>query len=384
MYNFIFKNPTKLIFGKGTIASLTTEIPAGKKVMMIYGGGSIKKNGVYDQVKTALNNHTVIEFSGVEPNPTYETLMQAVAMAKEQKIDYFLAVGGGSVIDGTKFIVTAMLYDGDPWEFMIDPSKAKHALPFATVLTLPATGSEMNNGSVISKKATHEKLAFMNPETYPQFSILDPEVTFSLPKQQLANGVVDAYVHVMEQYLTFPSESMIQDRFAEGILSTLIEIGEKVVNGKPEYDLRANFMLSATMALNGFISMGVPQDWATHMIGHELTALYGLDHAVTLAIVQPSLLRVMRNEKREKLLQYADRVWHLTQGSEEGRIEAAIQKTESFYRNLGIKTKLSEHGIDNKSFDSIAERFSIRGWKLGEKQSITPELIREILNGCLL
>jgi len=384
MYNFIFKNPTKLIFGKGTIASLTTEIPAGKKVMMIYGGGSIKKNGVYDQVKTALNNHTVIEFSGVEPNPTYETLMQAVAMAKEQKIDYFLAVGGGSVIDGTKFIVTAMLYDGDPWEFMIDLSKAKHALPFATVLTLPATGSEMNNGSVISKKATHEKLAFMNPETYPQFSILDPEVTFSLPKQQLANGVVDAYVHVMEQYLTFPSESMIQDRFAEGILSTLIEIGEKVVNGKPEYDLRANFMLSATMALNGFISMGVPQDWATHMIGHELTALYGLDHAVTLAIVQPSLLRVMRNEKREKLLQYADRVWHLTQGSEEGRIEAAIQKTESFYRNLGIKTKLSEHGIDNKSFDSIAERFSIRGWKLGEKQSITPELIREILNGCLL
>lgn len=384
MYNFIFKNPTKLIFGKGTIASLTTEIPAGKKVMMIYGGGSIKKNGVYDQVKTALNNHTVIEFSGVEPNPTYETLMQAVAMAKEQKIDYFLAVGGGSVIDGTKFIVTAMLYDGDPWEFMIDLSKAKHALPFATVLTLPATGSEMNNGSVISKKATHEKLAFMNPETYPQFSILDPEVTFSLPKQQLANGVVDAYVHVMEQYLTFPSESMIQDRFAEGILSTLIEIGEKVVNGKPEYDLRANFMLSATMALNGFISMGVPQDWATHMIGHELTALYGLDHAVTLAIVQPSLLRVMRNEKREKLLQYADRVWYLTQGSEEGRIEAAIQKTESFYRNLGIKTKLSEHGIDNKSFDSIAERFSIRGWKLGEKQSITPELIREILNGCLL
>ena len=383
MYNFIFKNPTKLIFGKGTIASLTTEIPDGKRVMMTYGGGSIKNNGVYDQVKAALHNYSIIEFSGIEPNPTYETLMQAVALAKEQNIDYFLAVGGGSVIDGTKFIVTAMLYDGDPWEFMIDPSKAKHALPFATVLTLPATGSEMNNGSVISKKTTHEKLAFMNPETYPQFSILDPEVTYSLPKRQLANGVVDAYVHVMEQYLTFSSDSMIQDRFAEGILSTLTEIGEKVVNGQPEYDLRANVMLSATMALNGFISMGVPQDWATHMIGHELTALYGLDHAVTLAIVQPSLLRVMRNEKREKLLQYADRVWHLTQGSEEGRIEAAIQKTEAFYRNLGIKTKLSEHGIDNKSFDSIAERFAIRGWKLGEKQSITPELIREILNGCL-
>jgi NADP-dependent alcohol dehydrogenase len=383
MNNFMFKNPTKLIFGKGTIASLSTEIPAGKRVMMTYGGGSIKSNGVYDQVKAALHNHSVIEFSGIEPNPTYETLMQAVSLAKEQQIDFFLAVGGGSVIDGTKFIVTAMLYDGDPWEFMIDPSKAKHALPFATVLTLPATGSEMNNGSVISKKATHEKFAFAISETYPQFSILDPEVTFSLPKRQLANGVVDAFVHVMEQYLTFPSESMIQDRFAEGILSTLTEIGDKVVNETPQYDLRANFMLSATMALNGFISMGVPQDWATHMIGHELTALYGLDHAVTLAIVQPSLLRVMRNEKHAKLVQYADRVWHITQGSEDERIEAAIKQTEAFYRSLGIQTKLSEHGIDDKSFDVIVKRFETRGWKLGEKQLITPELIREILNGCL-
>ncbi|MGC9151142.1 MAG: iron-containing alcohol dehydrogenase [Microbacter sp.] len=383
MNNFMFKNPTKLIFGKSTIASLSTEIPAGSRILMTYGGGSIKTNGVYDQVKAALKEFSVAEFGGIEPNPTYETLMKAVALAKEQRIDFLLAVGGGSVIDGTKFIATALRYEGDPWEFLQNPAKAKHAIPFATVLTLPATGSEMNNGSVISKKATHEKLAFAIAETYPQFSILDPEVTYSLPQKQLANGVVDAFVHVMEQYLTYPSQSMIQDRFAESILSTLIEIGERVVHEKPEYDLRANFMLSATMALNGFISMGVPQDWATHMIGHELTAFYGLDHGVTLAIVEPSLLRIMKDEKRMKLLQYAERVWHITQGSEEERMAAAIDKTESFYRSLGIPTKLHEHQLNDSAFDQIIERFKSRGWKLGENQSITPDVIRQILQGCL-
>jgi NADP-dependent alcohol dehydrogenase len=383
MNNFIFKNPTKLIFGKGNIASLSSEIPAGSRILMTYGGGSIKSNGVYDQVKAALKNFFVVEFGGIEPNPTYETLMKAVALAKEQRVDFLLAVGGGSVIDGTKFIATALRYDGDPWEFLQNPSKASHAVPFATVLTLPATGSEMNNGSVISKKATHEKLAFAIAETYPQFSILDPEVTYSLPKKQLANGVVDAFVHVMEQYLTYPSKAMIQDRFAESILSTLIEIGERVVNEKPDYDLRANFMLSATMALNGFISMGVPQDWATHMIGHELTAFYGLDHGVTLAIVEPSLLRIMKEEKRLKLLQYAERVWHITQGSEDERIAAAIDKTESFYRSLGIPTKLHEYQLNDAAFDQIIARFESRGWKLGENQSITPDMIRQILNGCL-
>jgi len=383
MNNFIFQNPTKLIFGKGTIAATGKEIPADKRVMLTYGGGSIKTNGVYDQVKESLKGHFVIEFAGIEPNPTYETLMKAVAIAKEQHIDFFLAVGGGSVIDGTKFIATAAIYQGDPWEFMMDPSKAIDALPLASVLTLPATGSEMNNGSVISKKATHEKLAFMNPKTYPVFSVLDPEVTYSLPKKQIANGVVDAFVHVCEQYMTYPSNSMVEDRFAEGILSTLTEIGEKIVTDNTNYDLMSNFMLSATMALNGFIAMGVPQDWATHMIGHELTAFHGLDHAVTLAIVQPSLWRVMRNEKREKLLQYGARVWNITQGSEEERIEKAIAQTEQFYRSVGINTKLSEYGIGNESFDAIVDRFTKRGWKLGERQSITPELIREILNGCL-
>jgi Uncharacterized oxidoreductases, Fe-dependent alcohol dehydrogenase family len=383
MNNFVFQNPTKLIFGKGSIASLTTEIPADKNILMTYGGGSIKANGVYDQVKEALKNHSVTEFAGIEPNPTYETLIKAVEIVKEQKIDFLLAVGGGSVIDGTKFIAAAVVYNGDPWDLLIDQNKITDAIPLASVLTLPATGSEMNGNAVISKKATHEKLAFGSIKANPVFSILDPEVTYSLPKRQIANGIVDTFVHVCEQYLTYPSQAMVQDRFAEGILSTLTELGEKVVADNTNYDLMSNFMYSATLALNGFISMGVPQDWATHSIGHELTAFHGLDHAVTLAIVQPSLWRVMREEKKAKLLQYGERVWNITTGSDNEKVEAAIVKTEDFYRSVGIKTKLSEYGIGSESFNSIVERFEQRSWKLGENGTITPDKVREILNGCL-
>ncbi|GAT62119.1 iron-containing alcohol dehydrogenase [Paludibacter jiangxiensis] len=383
MNNFVFQNPTKLIFGKGTIATLATEIPADKKILMTYGGGSIKANGVYDQVKEALKNHSVTEFAGIEPNPTYETLIKAVEIVKEQKIDFLLAVGGGSVIDGTKFIAAAVVYNGDPWDLLIDQNKITDALPLASVLTLPATGSEMNGNAVISKKATHEKLAFGSIKANPVFSILDPEVTYSLPKRQVANGIVDTFVHVCEQYLTYPSQAMVQDRFAEGILSTLTELGEKVIADNTNYDLMSNFMYSATLALNGFIAMGVPQDWATHSIGHELTAFHGLDHAVTLAIVQPSLWRVMREEKKAKLLQYGERVWNITTGSDDEKVEAAIAKTENFYRSVGIKTKLSEYGIGSESINSIVERFEQRGWKLGENGTITPDKVREILNGCL-
>ncbi|MDP4202969.1 MAG: iron-containing alcohol dehydrogenase, partial [Bacteroidota bacterium] len=318
-----------------------------------------------------------------EPNPTYETLIKAVEIVKEQKIDFLLAVGGGSVIDGTKFIAAAVVYNGDPWDLLIDQNKITDALPLASVLTLPATGSEMNGNAVISKKATHEKLAFGSIKANPVFSILDPEVTYSLPKRQVANGVVDTFVHVCEQYLTYPSQAMVQDRFAEGILSTLTELGEKVVADNTNYDLMSNFMYSATLALNGFIAMGVPQDWATHSIGHELTAFHGLDHAVTLAIVQPSLWRVMREEKKAKLLQYGERVWNITTGSDDEKVEAAIAKTENFYRSVGIKTKLSEYGIGSESINSIVERFEQRGWKLGENGTITPDKVREILNGCL-
>lgn len=379
MNNFTFRNPTKLIFGKGTIAQIAAEIPAEAKIMMTYGGGSIRRNGVYDQVKAALKDRTVVEFGGIEPNPQYETLVQAIGLAREQGVDFLLAVGGGSVIDGTKFIATALKYEGDPWDFMVDPSKATDAVPLATVLTLPATGSEMNNGAVVSRKEFNEKLAFHNPKGYPLFSVLDPEVCYSLLQRQIVNGIVDSFAHTLEQYLTFDTQSMVMDRWAEGLLLTLVELGPKLVERHDRYDEVANFMLTATMALNGFIAMGVPQDWATHMIGHELTALHGLDHGVTLAIVYPGMMKVMRREKFDKLVQYAERVWGVT-GSPEQKAEAAIGKTDAFFRSLGVKTRLSEHGIGEQTVDFIVERFRKRGWNLGESGKVTPERVAEILH----
>lgn len=378
MNNFTFCNPTKLIFGKGTIAKIAREIPAGAKIMMTYGGGSIRRNGVYDQVTAALKGREVVEFGGIEPNPQYETLKRAVELARAEGVDYLLAVGGGSVIDGTKFIATALKYAGDPWDFMLDPSKAVEAVPLATVLTLPATGSEMNNGAVISRREFDEKLAFHNPQGYPQFSVLDPEVCYSLPERQVVNGIVDSFAHTLEQYLTFDTQSMVMDRWAEGLLQTLVELGPKLAERHDRYDEVANFMLTATMALNGFIAMGVPQDWATHMIGHELTALHGLDHGVTLAIVYPGMMRVMRREKFDKLVQYAERVWGAT-GTPEEKAEAAIEKTDAFFRSLGMKTRLSEHGIGQETIDFIVGRFRKRGWNLGENGQVTPERVAEIL-----
>lgn len=378
MNNFTFCNPTKLIFGKGTIARIAREIPAGAKIMMTYGGGSIRRNGVYDQVTAALKGRGAVEFGGIEPNPQYETLVKAVELARAEGVDFLLAVGGGSVIDGTKFIATALKYEGDPWDFLLDPSKAVDAVPLATVLTLPATGSEMNNGAVVSRKELNEKLAFHNPKCYPLFSVLDPEVCYSLPERQVVNGIVDSFAHTLEQYLTFDTQSMVMDRWAEGLLQTLVELGPKLAERHDRYDEVANFMLTATMALNGFIAMGVPQDWATHMIGHELTALHGLDHGVTLAIVYPGMMRVMRREKFDKLVQYAERVWGAT-GTPEEKAEAAIVKTDEFFRALGMKTRLSEHGIGQETIDFIVERFRKRGWNLGENGQVTPERVAEIL-----
>ncbi len=378
MNNFTFCNPTKLIFGKGTIARIAREIPAGAKIMMTYGGGSIRRNGVYDQVTAALKGRGAVEFGGIEPNPQYETLVKAVELARAEGVDFLLAVGGGSVIDGTKFIATALKYEGDPWDFLLDPSKAVDAVPLATVLTLPATGSEMNNGAVVSRKELNEKLAFHNPKCYPLFSVLDPEVCYSLPQRQIVNGIVDSFAHTLEQYLTFDTQAMVMDRWAEGLLQTLVELGPKLVERHDRYDEVANFMLTATMALNGFIAMGVPQDWATHMIGHELTALHGLDHGVTLAIVYPGMMRVMRREKFDKLVQYAERVWGAT-GTPEEKAEAAIVKTDEFFRALGMKTRLSEHGIGQETIDFIVERFRKRDWNLGESGKVTPERVAEIL-----
>lgn len=379
MNNFIFKNPTKLIFGKGTIACIAKELPADAVVMMTYGGGSIQKNGIYDQVKEALKDHTVIEFRGIEANPQYETLMKAVVLARQKKIDCLLAVGGGSVIDGTKFIAAAIHFNGDPWDILVKGARIKDTIPFGTVLTLPATGSEMNNGAVISRGETGEKFAFHNPEGYPRFSVMDPETCYSLPLRQISNGIVDSFIHVCEQYMTYPSNAMIQDRFCEGVLLSLIELSVPLMKGSKDYDVMANFMLSATMALNGFISMGVPQDWSTHMIGHELTALYGLDHAATLGIVYPAMLKVMRKEKHDKLLQYAARVWNITAGTPDGIIDEAIRKTDDFFRSVGIPTSLHEYGITEEAVQKVTDRFIQRKSVFGERLEVTPDKVREAL-----
>lgn len=381
MNNFTFYNPVKILFGKGQIAALATEVPANARVLMAFGGGSIKKNGVYDQVMDALKNHTVVEFGGIEPNPRYETLMQAVELAKREQVNYILAVGGGSVIDGVKFIAAAIPFKGgDPWTICSEKAPVTKAIPFGAVLTLPATGSEMNSGSVITREETRQKLSFGSPLTFPKFSILDPETTFSLPLRQLSNGVVDAFTHVLEQYLTYPVNAPLQDRLAESILITLKEEGPKALQNPTDYDTAANIMWCATMALNGVIRVGVPTDWATHMIGHELTALHGIDHARTLAIVLPSLLRYKRDTKREKLLQYGERVWGITQGNDEERIEATVQATVDFFESLDIRTKLKDYDVDKSTIQEIVKRFEERGVKnLGERADIQVVDVEQIL-----
>ena len=383
MLNFELYNPTNLIFGKGQIEKIATLIPAEAKILIAYGGGSIFKNGIYDQVKAALPDRNIVEFGGIEPNPHYETLMKAVAVIKEQNIDFILAVGGGSVIDGVKFISAAVHFEGNPIDILQKRLLIKDlskVVPFGTVLTIPATGSEMNSGSVVTIEATQEKLAFGGSALFPKFSICDPTVIVSLPKRQLQNGVVDAYTHVLEQYLTYPHEGYLQDRISESILQTLIEIGPKVVENPTDYALASNFMWSCTMALNGLIQKGVPSDWATHMIGHELTALYGIDHARTLAIIGPNLYKVMFETKKAKLAQYGQRIFNLT-GSEDQIAKEAINKTVAFFHTMGMQTQLSDYTKDfEKTADFIAKRFEERGWKgLGEKQNITPEKVREIV-----
>lgn len=386
MYNFEYKNPVKIIFGKDTIKNVANEIPANAKILMTYGGGSIKRNGVYEQVKTALDGFTLIEFGGIEANPHYETCMKAVDVIKSEKIDFLLAVGGGSVIDATKFIAAAALYEnGDPWDFLDQRGiiNVEKALPLGSVLTLPATGSEMNGNSVITRVSIREKRPFGSPKLMPQFSILDPEVVFSLPQKQIENGIVDAFVHVMEQYLTFNVNSPVQDRFAESILTTLIEEGPKVLANQKDYEAAANFMWSATMALNGIIATGVPQDWATHMIGHELTALHGIDHGRTLAIVLPGMMHVKRENKKDKIIQYGERIWGINTGNDDEKIDATIAKTIEFFESVNVPTTLPDYNVPAKTIEVITERFKKRGTKLGEKADIDYKQVEEILRNRL-
>lgn len=379
MKNFIFQNPTKLVFGKGQIARLTELIPRDKKLMITFGGGSVTHNGIYAQVIRALMNHDYIEFWGIEPNPKVETLRKAITLCKENKVEFLLAVGGGSVLDGTKLIAAGAVYEGDAWDIVLS-GRAQDSIPFASVMTIPATGSEMNTGAVISREETKEKYAFNGK--YPEFSILDPEVTYSLSSRQIANALADIYVHVMEQYMTTPGQSRIMDRWAEGLLLTVLEIVPLIKKNPQNYHTMADFMLSATMALNDFIRMGVSQDWATHMIGHELTALHGITHGQSLAIVLNGTLRVLREQKRDKLLQYADRIFGINRGSENDRIDQAIAKTEEFFRSLGLATRLSQLNIGEDTMEIIRDRFNRAGVAYGENQNVTGDMAKRILLAC--
>ena len=379
MNNFIFQNPTRLIFGKGMIAELSKQIPNDCKLMVTFGGGSVKKNGVYDQVIKALEGKNYIEFWGIEPNPRIETLRKAIELGKAEGVNYLLAVGGGSVVDGTKLISAGLLYEGDPWELVL-MGRMNKTVPLGAVLTLAATGSEMNSGAVISREETKEKYPFYS--NYPQFSILDPTVTYSLPEFQIACGIADTFVHVMEQYMTTPDQSRIMDRWSEGIFQTLIEIAPKIKENKENYDLMCDYMLSATMGLNGFVAMGVTQDWATHMIGHEITAIKGLTHGATLAIVLPGLLRTLIEQKEAKLVQYGERVWGITEGSNRERALKAIERTEEFFRSLGLATRLGEAEIGDDTIYEIENRFNLRGVKFGELQNVTGSIAKEILLNC--
>ena len=377
MNNFVFQNPTKLIFGKGEIARLSKELPKGKKIMVTFGGGSVKSNGVYDQVKAALEGFDFVEFWGIEPNPKVETLRKAVEQCKTEGVEFLLAVGGGSTLDGTKLIAAAAKIEADAWELVRNPALYGGTLPFASVMTLPATGSEMNRGAVISNLATGEKYSFYN--TFPVFSILDPEATFSLPKFQIACGLADTFVHVMEQYLTITECSPLMDRWAEGVVQTVVEVAPKALGEPKEYDAMATFMLSATMGLNGFVAMGVPQDWATHMIGHEITALTGTTHGQTLVIVLPGVMNALREQKGDKIVQFGERVWGVCEGTKEERIDRTIEATEQFFRSLGLATRLSELNIGEDVVEEIVRRFGERGTLLGENNNIDYRLVEQIL-----
>ncbi|MDH6359247.1 iron-containing alcohol dehydrogenase [Parabacteroides sp. PF5-9] len=379
MNNFEFYNPVKVVFGKGSISRLAALIPHKSKVLLVYGGGSIKRNGIYTQVIETLKSFDLIEFSGIEANPHYETCMDAVKLVKEQAVDFLLAVGGGSVIDATKFIAAAACFEGEPWEILSKGAEIKKALPLGAVITLAATGSEMNERAVISRVSTKEKLNFASPLVFPQFAVLDPEVTYSLPAKQTANGVVDSFIHVIEQYLTYPVQAKVQDAFAESLMKIIVEEGLKVLDHPHDYEIRANLMWAATNALNGWIGQGVPQDWSSHRIGYALTAQFGLDHAETLAVILPGVMTYMQKAKEEKIIRLGEVVFNLQETTKEKQIFQTIAACEEFFRKMGLKTRLHEYGITEGDLNILVEPVRQMNWKLGEQGNINWEVAREIL-----
>ena len=388
MLDFVYYNPTRIYFGKGRLGKIAGHIPEGARVLITYGGGSAKRSGLIDSIREALGGREVLEFGGIEPNPRYETLLQAIEVVRDKKVDFMVAVGGGSVIDGTKFVALASHYDGDPTDLLkfgfkpITEKVVKRAVPFGVVLTLSATGSEMNMGAVVTYE--HSKYSVMSPLTFPQFSVLDPTLTFTLPQTQVANGVVDAFVHVTESYLTYPVGALIQDRIAEGVLQTLVEVGPASVAEPENYVARANHEWCAALALSGVVASGVPQDWATHMIGHELTAKFGIDHAKTLAVVLPALLDVRREQKHDKLVQFAERVWGVTEGLDEAKIDQAIARTRQFFEGLGVKTHLSDYGVGADQIPTIIAGLEAQGMTaLSETRDLTLDVVKVILERAL-
>jgi len=384
MKNFSLFQPTRIHFGEGQIQQIRKEVANHQNVLFIYGGGSIKKNTIYDQCIEALEGKTVVEYSGVSPNPKYEQLMEAAEVVRSRSIDFILAVGGGSVIDGAKFVAAAAKLDVEPWGLFTGKAKLQDVVPMGCVLTLPATGSESNGGTVVTRDK--DKMAFVHDALRPKFAVMDPAATLTLPTEQVANGVVDAFVHVVEQYVTqtletkHPIANKVHDRFAEGLLMTLIEEGLHVKNHPQDMATRKNIMWAANQALNGLIGAGVPQDWATHMIGHELTALFGIDHARSLSIILPALWKVRKQEKSEKLLQYAERVWGVVDGSVDERLDAAIHKTEEFFVEMGVPIRLSDVGLDSTAVDAVIEQLNLHGLHaMGEDGQITLDVSREIL-----
>ena len=383
MNNFEFYNPVKVVFGKGVIARLSGLLPADARILMLYGGGSIKRNGVYEQVTAALKGFSYAEFSGIEPNPHYETCMRAVERIRYEGFNFLLAVGGGSVIDAVKFISAAVAYAGDPWDFFTKGVPVGETLPVGVVLTLPATGSETNERAVISRVGTNQKLGLHSKAIYPDFAILDPETSYSLPIRQIANGVVDSFIHVVEQYLTYPVDALVQDYFAESLMRIFIEEGKRVLEHPDNYNIRANLMWASTNALNGWIGVGVPQDWSSHRMGYGLTTDYGMDHAQTLAIILPAVMRYMKRAKEAKLLRLGTVLFAIEDGSVDERIEKTIREVERFFRHMGLKTRLSEVRLGAEAVESVVRPFELYGWRLGEHGNISAKEVREIMQLCL-
>jgi len=380
MRNFTFQNPTRILFGRGQIEAIADEIPADARILLVAGGGSIRSNGVLDKVLKALEGRTLREFWGVTPNPDLTALLPALEIIRSESIDFILAVGGGSVIDGAKLLAAAASSDVEPWAILAKGARVTSAIPIGVVLTLPATGSEANGAAAISNRETGQKLVFVSPHCFPRFAVLDPETTFSLPPRQIANGIADAFVHVLEQYLTFPVGGAVPDRIAEALLLTLKEQGPLALTDPQNYEVRANLMWAASLALNGLIGQGVPQDWTTHHIGHELTALYAIDHARSLAIVLPAILEARREQKAAKLLQFGARVFGITDSSDSEAIDATIAQTVAFFESLGIPTRLSAYGIGEEAIPQIVAKLKAnRRLRMGERLDITPDAVGKML-----